>query len=97
MAGMICVRPGRETRLLYRTQTYRGRTGEKKGFRAREFEDLLSCARRQLDGAPLIVVWDLIRCLRRQPVRVPVGPDHDEGGVAEERPPVGPDPTLRSR
>lgn len=58
MAGMICIRPGRETRLIYRTQTYRGRTGEKKGFRAREFADLLTSARRQLGGAPLIVVWD---------------------------------------
>ncbi|WP_443735435.1 IS630 family transposase [Streptomyces flavotricini] len=58
MAGMICVRPGRETRLIYRTQTYRGRTGEKKGFRAREFADLLTSAHRQLGDAPLIVVWD---------------------------------------
>ncbi|MEU9704488.1 transposase [Streptomyces sp. NPDC047981] len=52
------VRPGRATRLIYRTQTYRGRTGEKKGFRTREFSDLLTSARRQLGGAPLIVVWD---------------------------------------
>jgi putative transposase len=37
---------------------YRGRTGEKKGFRAREFADLLTSDRRQLGGAPLIVVWD---------------------------------------
>ncbi|WP_308346937.1 transposase [Streptomyces sp. ISL-66] len=58
MAGMVCVKPGRETRLIYRTQLYRGRTGEKKGFRAREFADLLTTARRQLGGAPLIVVWD---------------------------------------
>ncbi|WP_226962791.1 IS630 family transposase [Streptomyces sp. C8S0] len=58
MAGMVCVRPGRETRLIYRTQTYRGRTGEKKGFRARAFVDLLTSARRQLGDAPLIVVWD---------------------------------------
>ncbi|MFE3643570.1 transposase [Streptomyces sp. NPDC059169] len=56
MAGMVCVRPGRETRLIYRTQTYRGRTGEKKGFRAREFSNLLTSARRQLGGVPLIVV-----------------------------------------
>ncbi|MDL2082273.1 transposase [Streptomyces sp. GXMU-J15] len=58
MAGMVCVKAGRETKLIYRTQLYRGRTGEKKGFRAREFADLLSSARRQLGGAPLIVVWD---------------------------------------
>lgn len=56
MAGMICLRPGRETRLIYRTQTYRGRTGEKKGFRAREFAALLTDTHRRL-GAPLIVVW----------------------------------------
>ncbi|MFC8271381.1 winged helix-turn-helix domain-containing protein [Streptomyces sp. NPDC057271] len=35
-----------------------GRTGENKGFRAREFADLLTSARQQLGGAPLIVVWD---------------------------------------
>ncbi|MGW5251372.1 hypothetical protein ACWEQN_48465 [Streptomyces sp. NPDC004129] len=52
MAGMICVRPGHETRLIYRTQTYRGRTGEKKGFRAREFADLLTSACRQLGDVP---------------------------------------------
>ncbi|MEU8437098.1 transposase [Streptomyces sp. NPDC029216] len=57
MAGMICVRRA-AARLIYRTQTYRGQTGEKKGFQAREFADLLTSARRQLDGAPLIVVWD---------------------------------------
>jgi putative transposase len=52
MAGMICARPGRTTRLIYRTQTYRGRTGEKKGFRAREFTDLLTSTHRQLGDAP---------------------------------------------
>lgn len=57
MAGMICLGPGRATRLIYRTQTYRGRTGEKKGFRAREFAALLTDTHRRL-GAPLIVVWD---------------------------------------
>ncbi|MEU6943985.1 IS630 family transposase [Streptomyces sp. NPDC046316] len=69
MSGMICVRPGRETRLIYRTQTYRGRTGEKKGFRAREFVDLLTSARRQLGGAPLIVVWDNASTHHAKPLR----------------------------
>ncbi|MEV7522717.1 IS630 family transposase [Streptomyces sp. NPDC091371] len=57
MAGMVCVKLGRETRLIYRTQMYRGRTGERKGFRAREFAELITAVRRQL-GGPLIVVWD---------------------------------------
>ncbi|MFJ8488640.1 transposase [Streptomyces sp. NPDC094038] len=68
MAGMICVRPGCATRLIYRTQTYRGRTGEK-GFRAREFADLLTTARRQLGGAPLIVVWDNAGTHHAKPLR----------------------------
>jgi putative transposase len=58
MAGMICVRPGLETRLIYRTQTYRGRTGEKKGFRARECAELITSAHQQLGGAPLMLVRD---------------------------------------
>ncbi|MFE2064032.1 transposase [Streptomyces sp. NPDC059467] len=69
MAGMICVRPGRETRLIYRPQTYRGRTGEKKGFRAREFADLLTSARRQLGDVPLIVVWDNASTHHAKPLR----------------------------
>ncbi|WNZ10309.1 transposase [Streptomyces sp. 11x1] len=69
MAGMICVWPGHETRLIYRTQTYRGRTGEKKGFRSREFADLLNSARRQLGDAPLIVVWDNASTHHAKPLR----------------------------
>lgn len=57
MAGLVCNKSGRATRLIYRTQLYRGRTGEKKGFRAREFAGLLDAAHRQL-GGPVIVVWD---------------------------------------
>ncbi|AOR36956.1 DDE endonuclease [Streptomyces fodineus] len=69
MAGMICVRPGRETRMIYRTQTHQGRTGEKKGFRAREFAELITAARRQLDGAPLILVWDNASTHHAKPLR----------------------------
>lgn len=69
MAGMICVRPGHETRLIYRTQTCRGRTGEKKGFRAREFADLLTSVRRQLGDVPLIVVWDNASTHHAKPLR----------------------------
>ncbi|MEW2116050.1 transposase [Streptomyces sp. NPDC005474] len=68
MAGMICVRPGHDTRLIYRTQTYRGRTGEKKGFRAREFAVLLTSARRQLGDVPQIAVWDNATTHHDQPL-----------------------------
>ncbi|MGW7259927.1 transposase [Streptomyces sp. NPDC054834] len=66
---MICVRQGREPRPIYRTQTYRGRTGEKKGFPTREFADLLTSARRQLGNAPLIMVWDNASTHRAKPSR----------------------------
>ncbi|GAA3068113.1 hypothetical protein GCM10010448_59300 [Streptomyces glomeratus] len=69
MAGMICVRPGRETRLIYRTQMYRGRAGEQKGFRAREFADLLTSARQQLGDLPLIVVWENASAHHAKPLR----------------------------
>lgn len=58
LAGLVCCRPGRTPRLLYRTLVYRSRTGGgKKGFRAREFAALLAVAHRCL-GAPIILVWD---------------------------------------
>jgi putative transposase len=57
MAGLVCCKPGRPTRLIFRTQLYRGRTGEKKGFRAPEFAALLTAAHRQL-GGPIMLVWD---------------------------------------
>nr|WP_240529928.1 transposase [Streptomyces mangrovisoli] len=69
MAEMVCVRSGHETRLIYRTQTYRGRTGEKKGFRADEFANLLTSARRQLGDVPLIVVWNNASTHHAKPLR----------------------------
>ncbi|GAU71687.1 transposase, partial [Streptomyces sp. NBRC 110611] len=33
LAALVCVRPGRRTRLIYRMLTHTGRKGEKKGFR----------------------------------------------------------------
>jgi transposase len=55
MAGLIRRRPGRPARLIYRTQIYRGRTGEKEGCRAREFAALLRDMHRHLD-APIILI-----------------------------------------
>nr|WP_307790618.1 transposase [Streptomyces actuosus] len=39
------------------------------GLRAREFADLLTSARRQLGGAPLIVVWDNASTHHAKPLR----------------------------
>ncbi|MGI5442979.1 transposase [Streptomyces shenzhenensis] len=69
MAGTICVRPGHETPLVHRTRIYRGRTGEKKGFGAREFTDLPASARRQLGDVPPIAVRDNTGTRHAKPLR----------------------------
>lgn len=57
IAGLACYRPGQRSRLIYRTIVYRGRKGEKKGFREADFAALLDAAHQQL-GAPVVLVWD---------------------------------------
>lgn len=57
LAGLTAYRPGQRSRLFYRTIPHRRRKGEKKGFREREFADLLDAAHRALHG-PIILVWD---------------------------------------
>lgn len=57
VAGLICVKPGHRTRLIYRTITHHGRKNEKKGFREADYAALLDAAHQQL-GGPIVLVWD---------------------------------------
>ena len=57
VAGLICIKPGQRTRLIYRTITYHGRKNEKKGFGIAELQTLLTAAHNQL-RAPIVLVWD---------------------------------------
>jgi transposase len=57
VAGLVCYRPGERSRLIYRTMTHRGRKGEPKGFRERDFAQLLDAAYQQLQ-APIVLIWD---------------------------------------
>jgi putative transposase len=57
LAGLIAVKPTARTRLIYRTIVCHGRTGERKGFREKDFAALLDAAHQQLDG-PIVLVWD---------------------------------------
>jgi hypothetical protein len=50
VAGLVCVKPGRRTRLIYRTITHHGRKNEQKGFRVHDFKRLLEAAHQQLHG-----------------------------------------------
>ncbi|MEO3807168.1 transposase [Nonomuraea sp. B1E8] len=57
LAGLICPKPGRRTRLIYRMLLHRGRRGEPKGFREVDYARLLDAAHQQL-GGPIVLVWD---------------------------------------
>jgi putative transposase len=57
LAGLVCAKPGRRTRLLYRALIRRGQPGEVKGFGTRQFTALLDAAHVQL-GGPIVLVWD---------------------------------------
>jgi hypothetical protein len=57
IAGMVCYRPGKRSRLIYRMIVHKGRKNEKKGFREPDFAALLDAAHQQLVG-PIVLVWD---------------------------------------
>jgi putative transposase len=57
LAGLVCTKPGKRPRLVYRTRTHHGRKGEPKGFAEADYARLLDGAHQQL-GAPIVLVWD---------------------------------------
>ncbi|WP_249030855.1 IS630 family transposase [Micromonospora echinospora] len=57
IAGLVCVKPGRRSRLIYRTITHRGRKKERRSFAETDYIALLDAAHQQL-GGPIVLVWD---------------------------------------
>lgn len=57
IAGIVCTKPGRPPRLIYRIRLHRGRKGERKSFSETDYAALLDAAHQQL-GGPLVVIWD---------------------------------------
>jgi putative transposase len=57
IAGLVCVKPGRRSRLIYRTIVHRGRKGERRSFSERDYISLIDAARQQLDG-PIVLILD---------------------------------------
>lgn len=68
IAGLVCTRPGRRPRLLYRTLVYHRRKGEPKGFAETDYARLLDAAH-QLLGGPIVLVWDNINVHRSARMR----------------------------
>jgi transposase len=57
VAGLVCVKPGDRSRLLYRIKVHRSRKGERRSFAATDYAALLDAAHQYLN-APIVVVWD---------------------------------------
>jgi DDE superfamily endonuclease len=56
LAALICMKPGRRPRLIYRVHRGHGKD-RRKGFTETGYAALLDAAHQQL-GGPLVVVWD---------------------------------------
>jgi putative transposase len=57
IAGLVCVRPGSRSRLLYRMRVHRGRKGERRSMSEADYAGLITAAHQQLH-APVILIWD---------------------------------------
>jgi putative transposase len=57
VAGLVCVKSGSRTRLLYRIKVHRSRKGERRSFAETDYAALLDAAHQYLK-APIVVIWD---------------------------------------
>ncbi|GAA3410630.1 hypothetical protein GCM10018952_15950 [Streptosporangium vulgare] len=57
IAGLVCCKPHRRSRLIYRIRLHRGHKDERRSFAERDYADLLDAAHQQL-GAPIVLVGD---------------------------------------
>ncbi len=57
IAGMVCARPGEQTRLACRTRVHTRRKGERRSMSEDDYAALLTAFHEEV-GAPLIVIWD---------------------------------------
>jgi putative transposase len=57
IAGLLCLRPGHQGRVFYRTRTHHGRRGERRSLDEDDYIRLLDRAHQRL-RTPMIVIWD---------------------------------------
>ncbi len=57
VAGLVCLRPGADGRLFFRTRVHRRRKGERQSMSEADYAALITAAHRAL-AAPVIVIWD---------------------------------------
>jgi hypothetical protein len=68
IAGLVCVRPGYRSRLIYRTRIHRGRKGERRSFAEADYAALLDAVHQQL-GGPIVVIRDNLNTHRNAAMR----------------------------
>ena len=57
IAGLVCLKPGRRGRLMWRTRLHRGRKNERGSFSEDDYIAFLDQARQRLQ-APIVLIWD---------------------------------------
>jgi hypothetical protein len=65
VAGMACMKPGRPGRLFYRLRVHRRRKDDRRSMSEADYAHLITAAHRALN-APMIVVWDNLKCATRR-------------------------------
>lgn len=66
VAGLVCVKPGQRTRLLYRIKIHRRRKGERASFAETDYAALLEAAHQYLK-APIVLIWDNLNVRHEAP------------------------------
>jgi hypothetical protein len=65
VAGLACYKPGQPARLSYRTRIHRGRKGERRSMSEADYAALITAAHQTLN-APVILIWDNLKCAARR-------------------------------
>jgi hypothetical protein len=67
IAGLVCLKPGRGGRLMWRTKLHRGRPGERGSFSEDDYIAFLDQAHQRL-AAPIVLVWDNLNVRHEAPL-----------------------------
>ena len=65
VAGLVCLKPGARGHLYYRVRVHRGRKGERRSMSEADYAALITAAHQEL-RAPVILVWDRLKCATRR-------------------------------
>jgi putative transposase len=88
IAGLVCVKPDRRSRLIYRTTVHCGREGERRSFAETGYIGLLDAAHHGL-GGPIVLIWDNLTTHISAAMRQLIAPG--TGSTSSSCPPAQPE------